>query len=144
MLRNILDGYRGVFDFHGRVRRKVYRHFAVFHAALSYLVFRPLLHWGSGMLRLHGTTTITPGTIDTITTGVFILVFWLPILAILVRRVHDTNSSGWYILFPGFLFIPPIAVVAAFIKPVPAEGGANRFGPDPRSPDIEQIKQIFE
>jgi len=136
--RPVLDGYSGAFNYRGRVRRQAYGVFVVFHTLLSYFVLSPLLQWGGKMLHLHGLPDATPSTLDFLALIVFTLVLDLPIISILVRRFHDGNTSGWYVLFPGLLWLCPLAVVAAFIAPVPRGGGANRFGPDPRFPDIDQ------
>jgi uncharacterized membrane protein YhaH (DUF805 family) len=48
----------------------------------------------------------------------------LPSLAVAVRRMHDTDHSGWWILVPVANF------VFALIEGTP---GPNRFGPDPKA-----------
>jgi uncharacterized membrane protein YhaH (DUF805 family) len=49
----------------------------------------------------------------------------VPGLAIGVRRMHDTDHSGWWLL------LPPVAFVFACLGSTPA---ANRFGPVPIPP----------
>lgn len=144
MFEHILDGYRGAFKYHGRVRRKAYGIFVAVHTFLSWFVLLPLLLWANEMARLYSPTMATQTTVGLLVVVIFVLAFWLPIISILVRRFHDANISGWYVLFFALLSLALLAVVAAFIKPVPAEGGANRFGPDPRLPDVDQIQKIFE
>jgi uncharacterized membrane protein YhaH (DUF805 family) len=62
--------------------------------------------------------------------------FWLatfiPGLAVLVRRLHDTDSSGWWLL----LALIPLLGMIALIVWLSLEGseGSNRFGPDPLQP----------
>jgi uncharacterized membrane protein YhaH (DUF805 family) len=62
-------------------------------------------------------------------TGIFQLVTLLPNLAIAVRRLHDTDRTGWWILLA---FIPVIGFIVLLIWFI-AKGtdGPNRFGPDP-------------
>ena len=52
--------------------------------------------------------------------------------AILVKRWHDRNKSGWYYFI---LFIPLVGVIWTFIEAgcLPGTTGANRYGPQPRS-----------
>jgi uncharacterized membrane protein YhaH (DUF805 family) len=62
--------------------------------------------------------------------------FWLatliPYLAVSVRRLHDTDSSGWWLLLA---FIPFFGILALIVW-LSLEGskGYNRFGPDPLQP----------
>jgi uncharacterized membrane protein YhaH (DUF805 family) len=64
--------------------------------------------------------------------------FWLatiiPDLAVTVRRLHDTDSSGWWILLG---LIPLIGVIVLIVWWC-QEGsrGYNRFGADPLQPAL--------
>ena len=63
---------------------------------------------------------------------------FLPSLAVLVRRLHDTNTSGWWVVIPLIgIAIPPIAVIALigwialFVQTCRrGTAGANRVGPE--------------
>ncbi|GIM86546.1 DUF805 domain-containing protein [Salinispora arenicola] len=58
------------------------------------------------------------------------LAYLLPLLAVIVRRLHDTDSSGWWLLIGIVPFIGGIILlVFAAIK---GTSGPNRFGPDPK------------
>lgn len=71
--------------------------------------------------------------------GMFILYFLLslgisiPSLAVLVRRLHDTDKSGWLMLVT---LIPLIGGILLLVW-VCSRGtvGENRFGPDPLAGD---------
>jgi uncharacterized membrane protein YhaH (DUF805 family) len=52
-----------------------------------------------------------------------IFLFILPCISAGVRRMHDCNKSGWFIL------VPIYSIILAF---KPGTVGPNRFGPDPR------------
>ena len=45
--------------------------------------------------------------------------FWIPGLAVSIRRMHDVDKSGWFILVPIYGFI--LSVTAGTV-------GSNRFG----------------
>ncbi|HEY2403027.1 MAG TPA: DUF805 domain-containing protein [Steroidobacteraceae bacterium] len=60
---------------------------------------------------------------------VFFLVTYIPNIAIGVRRLHDLDASGWWILLS---FIPIIGMIALLIWfATKGTDGPNRFGQDP-------------
>lgn len=62
-------------------------------------------------------------------TGIFALATLLPSVGVSVRRLHDTNRSGWWLL----LFLIPLigTIVAIILLSLKGTEGENRFGPDP-------------
>jgi len=61
--------------------------------------------------------------------GIFLLVTFLPTLAVSVRRFHDMDRTGWWILIE---LVPNIGFIVAFFwYMVPGTDGDNRFGPRP-------------
>lgn len=59
---------------------------------------------------------------------VLILPFVLPLIAVAVRRLHDTGRSGWWYL----LLIVPLANIALYVFwALPGEPRENRYGPVP-------------
>ena len=57
-------------------------------------------------------------------------VFGLPMVALQVRRMHDQDKSGWWVL--GFC-LPYIGMgFVLYFMVQPGTWGPNRFGPDPR------------
>jgi uncharacterized membrane protein YhaH (DUF805 family) len=72
---------------------------------------------------------IAPGsTIQPLTTIAYLATF-LPGLAVSIRRLHDTDHSGWWILLG---FVPLIGAIVLLVW-FCSRGtiGTNRFGPDP-------------
>lgn len=58
----------------------------------------------------------------------------LPSLAVAVRRLHDTDRSGWWLLIG---FIPLIGAIVLLIWYVTrGTPGDNRYGPDPLGADL--------
>jgi len=45
--------------------------------------------------------------------------FWIPGLAVSIRRMHDVDKSGWFVLVPIYGFI---------LSVTPGTVGSNRFG----------------
>ncbi|KKW91103.1 DUF805 domain-containing protein [Sphingobium chungbukense] len=62
-------------------------------------------------------------------TGLFALAMLIPQLAVSVRRLHDTDRTGWWLLIVVFPFIGSIVLLIFLI--MSGTRGANRFGPDP-------------
>jgi uncharacterized membrane protein YhaH (DUF805 family) len=60
--------------------------------------------------------------------GIFDLITFLPSLAVAVRRLHDTDRTGWWLLI-ALTGIGAILLIIWFcFRGTP---GPNRFGPDP-------------
>jgi len=62
------------------------------------------------------------------------VVYWLailiPSLAVTVRRLHDSNLSGWWLLIS---FVPFGGIVLLVFYILASTPGANRFGPNPNA-----------
>lgn len=59
---------------------------------------------------------------------IFIAVLLLPSIAVAVRRLHDADLSGWWMLL---IFSGIGIVVLLWLQTLPSTPCANRFGPDP-------------
>lgn len=66
--------------------------------------------------------------------GLAFLGLLIPMFAVHVRRLHDTNRSAWWLLIS---FIPLIGSVVLLVFSV-LEGtrGSNEYGPDPKGPSL--------
>ena len=62
-------------------------------------------------------------------TGLFALVMLIPHLAVSVRRLHDGDRSGWWLLIVLFPFIGSIVLLIFLV--MGGTRGPNRFGADP-------------
>jgi uncharacterized membrane protein YhaH (DUF805 family) len=69
--------------------------------------------------------------------GFFCLI--IPNIAVRVRRLHDQDRSGWFVL----LFIIPYigSVIAIIFMCIRGTSGHNRFGPDPYEGDY--LEEVF-
>jgi uncharacterized membrane protein YhaH (DUF805 family) len=108
-------------QFTGRARRKEYWSFFLLILA-AYIVAGIV----DGIL---GMSTLVGGVYGPLTllTALF---FFIPSLAVGVRRLHDTNRSGWWILIG---FIPLIgALVLIYFFILEGTRGPNQYGPDPK------------
>ena len=105
-------------DFRGRSRRKEYWMFILLN-----LVFSLLVGFAFGLL---GAVFHQPliGVL-----AYFYSVFtFLPSMSAAIRRMHDVDFRGWWILF---LFVNFVLLV------LPGTQGPNRFGADPKSAQME-------
>ena len=61
---------------------------------------------------------------------IYALGVFLPGLAVAVRRLHDTNHSGWWLLIS---LVPVIGIIILIVFWVQdSHPGANDFGPNPK------------
>ncbi len=62
--------------------------------------------------------------------GLVSLALLLPSLGVSVRRLHDTDRSGWWLLI---LLVPLIGVIVLLVFSVSdSTPGSNRFGASPK------------
>jgi uncharacterized membrane protein YhaH (DUF805 family) len=66
-----------------------------------------------------------------------ILGMFLPSLAVAVRRLHDTDSSGWWYLLYVIPYVGGLIMFVWFC--IKGTSGPNRFGPDPLQPDVSEV-----
>ena len=71
----------------------------------------------------EGLFGIAAETDESILALLFQLAILVPTLAVGVRRMHDTDHSGWWVI------VPIANVVFLFME---GTRGANRFGADPK------------
>ena len=106
--------------FEGRARRKEYWFFVLFNV-LAIIVLE-ILDVVLG--------TFSKETGFGLLSGLYAIAVLLPSLAVTVRRLHDTDRSGWWILIN---FIPLIgAIVLLIFTLLDGTPGSNRFGPSPK------------
>lgn len=62
--------------------------------------------------------------------GIFMLGVLIPAIAANVRRLHDTDKSGWWLLIS---LVPFIGIILIYFLAISGTPGDNRFGPAPTS-----------
>ena len=140
--RNITEHY---VDFQGRARRQEFWYYI-----LAYVVVYVVLGIVQSVMGTHALT------------GLLSLALFLPTLGISVRRLHDTDRTGWWVLLaaiPSALLmllagmalvtgaytmmfltatvLPILALAAAALLiywyAQPGTAGQNQYGPDPKA-----------
>lgn len=124
-------------DFQGRSRRLEYWMFVLFTTIL-YVAFFAV----AAMLGAFGDMAGVTGADPTVSTSfvlamglslLLIAVLLIPSLAVIVRRFHDQNLTGWFALLS---LIPYLGGLIIFVfMLLPGTRGPNKFGPDPKGGD---------
>jgi uncharacterized membrane protein YhaH (DUF805 family) len=107
--------------FSGRSRRKEYWYFVLFSVIVSLVL--------SAIDLLLG--TFSSSTNVGLLSGIYGLAIIVPSIAVSVRRLHDIDRTGWWVLIGLVPVIGPIVLlVFAVLDGTPGE---NRFGPNPKA-----------
>jgi uncharacterized membrane protein YhaH (DUF805 family) len=107
-------------DFSGRARRKEFWLFNLLFAFLG-IVFS----WIDALLVISGTSPWQTSFL----TYIFIFAFFIPMIAVAVRRLHDTNRKGWWLL----IYLIPVIGQIWFLVLMCFRSNRedNRFGGNP-------------
>ena len=63
------------------------------------------------------------------------LALLIPMLAVTVRRLHDTSKSGWYVLVG---LIPLVGGIILLVWTVQDSHGPNEHGPSPKGAPMQE------
>jgi len=114
----ISSGFRNYIGFSGRAARSEYWYWVLFILLLQ------IVAWLIDMT-LFGFNTTGVNPISSLLS----LATFLPGLAVSIRRLHDIDRVGWWVLLG---LIPVIGwIVLIYWACLRGTVGANRFGPDP-------------
>ncbi|QDU51687.1 DUF805 domain-containing protein [Gimesia panareensis] len=106
-------------EFSGRARRKEYWMFALMNFLISILISI-----------VGGLIGKSDGLIAVSLSGVYTLFIFLPSLAVTVRRLHDTNKSGWWFFI---VFVPLVGpIVLLIFMVIDSDPDTNAYGPNPK------------
>ncbi len=123
--------------FWGRSQRKEYWMFVLFVVLGSIVCTTLDVQLGLGG-HAYSYTANLPGDYSAwsdvhggVLTDIFSLAMLIPSIAVAVRRLHDLDKSGWWLLIE---LIPLVGWIVILVWAC-TEGtrGPNRFGPDPRA-----------
>ena len=161
-------------EFSGRSRRMEYWMFQLFLFLVYMAIIVLMMVVGGGALMSAGDPTAMAAAggaamIIFAVYGLFALAMFIPSLAVTVRRLHDTDRSGWWILAPisGYVIMLIGAAMAAASPDNPGIGGIfamvgmiaviglgitllvfmflegtrgpNKYGPDPKGEALDQV-----
>ena len=112
----IKSGFNNYVGFTGRARRSEYWYWILFVVIVSFAV---------GLL--GGVNSDFSNVIS----GIVSLALFLPGLAMAVRRLHDTNRSGWFVLLALIPLVGFIILLVFYVQG--GTPGDNRFGANPKA-----------
>ena len=106
--------------FNGRARRKEYWYFVLFNIIIGIVL---------GIIdNVIGTFSAEAGM--GLLGGIYTLAILIPGIAVSVRRLHDTDRTGWWLLIG---LIPLIGAIVLFVFMVlDSEPGDNQYGSNPK------------
>ncbi len=111
----IQSGFRNYVTFSGRASRSEYWY---------WVLFAMLVALAAGILDSAIFADTKPQPIG----GVTSLILFLPGLSMGIRRLHDIDRTGWWMLIAFTIIGIVLLFVWACMRGTP---GSNRFGPDP-------------
>jgi uncharacterized membrane protein YhaH (DUF805 family) len=124
--------YRNFFNFQGRARRSEYWWFFLFNILAGIVIGIVEVALGLGA----GTMSSGPGEVSMNFAGGPLSIIWslvniIPGIAVGIRRLHDTDRSGWWT----FIALIPLIGFILLIVWYASNGtaGSNRFGNDPKA-----------
>jgi uncharacterized membrane protein YhaH (DUF805 family) len=106
--------------FGGRSRRKEYWYFVLFSVIVSLVL--------SAIDALLG--TFSSSTNVGLLGGIYGLAIIVPSIAVSVRRLHDIDRTGWWILINLVPIVGSIVLLVFYV--LDGTPGQNRFGPNPK------------
>ena len=113
-LKVVRDNYA---NFNGRASRQEYWMFILFN-----FIFTIVVGFIDGFLSLGFLSLL------------YLLAILIPGLAVLVRRLHDVNKSGWWFFI---IFIPIIgAIWMLILLCTDGNPGENSYGPSPKAAPV--------
>ena len=121
----IKSGYQNYVNFSGRSSRSAFWWWVLFQIIVSILI---------GVVEGGGSSQMGGGLMEASYNAGPIGIIWslanlLPGIAVSVRRMHDIDKSGWWVLIS---IIPLVGWIIYIVWACQkGTGGANRFGADP-------------
>ena len=114
----VLKNYVG---FRGRARRKEYWMFSLFNFVIAFCI-----GFVESLLAMGSESMLGPASL------LFAVAVTIPGIAVMVRRLHDTDRSGWWF----WVALVPVLGTLALLYFMLQEGtkGSNQYGSDPKNP----------
>ena len=106
--------------FTGRARRKEYWMFVLWNFIVSFVI--------GIIIGLASVLANAPALSSVV--WLYVLAVLLPSLAVAVRRLHDTNRGGWWLLICLVPLVGAIMILVFMVQD--GTPGDNKYGPNPK------------
>ena len=115
-----LEVLRKYLVFEGRARREEYWYFILFNILAGIIL---------GVVdNMTGTLNLETGM--GFLSGLYSLAVLIPTIAVAIRRLHDTDRSGWWLLIALIPVIGGLVLLVFFV--LDGTPGSNQYGPNPK------------
>ncbi len=116
-----IEGLKKYAQFSGRSRRKEYWFFILFNAIIAIIL----------AVIDNATGNYEPETGAGLLGGIYGLAVLIPTIAVSVRRLHDTDRSGWWLLLA---LIPVIGgLILLYFMFIDSMAEENQYGANPKA-----------
>ncbi len=125
-----LEVFKRFSDYSGRSRRKEFWYFMLFH----FIILFSLASLQENYIDSKANDVFS------VLLGVYLLIVFIPFFGVIVRRLHDSGKSGWYL----FIYLVPIVgpITTIVLLCFDSEYGPNKYGDNPKG--IGNEKDEFE
>jgi uncharacterized membrane protein YhaH (DUF805 family) len=126
-------------DFNGRARRKEYWMFVLFNFIIMFGgmivlgIIAQIIESMTFTVSADSQVAQAKGSgngVVAIVVILYVLATIIPSLAVAVRRLHDTNQSGWMMLIGLIPVLGGIWLLMSMVEE--GDKGDNKYGPDPK------------
>lgn len=123
-MQEFLSVLRKYNDFKGRATRKEYWMFQL----IGFLIPLPVVLLAEASLILSGHNLFL--VVLDVLLIIYLLVIFVAGLAVLVRRLHDTNRSGWWFFISMLPYVGGLILLVFLV--LDSQPGENQYGPNPK------------
>ncbi len=106
--------------FNGRARRKEYWYFLLFNIIISFVF--GIIDGVTGSFSAEAGMGLLG--------GIYMLIVLIPGIAVSIRRLHDTDRSGWWLLIGLIPLIGSIVLLVFLVQD--SKPSENQFGANPK------------
>ena len=143
----VQSGFRRVIDFDGRSSRSEFNYWLLFLfliQLMSIIIDPPdPIILPDNESQISDTNSSENVVYDPLNSRLFSFLYFtmlLPTTSLAIRRFHDVNKSGWYVLLPFTIIgVLPYYYFTSFVK---GSSGENKYGSDPLENNIFNTIQV--
>ena len=129
LVQSLIAAFKNYVNFSGRASRGNYWWYVLAYVIVTIvLIYLDKLLFGGGETTMDTTDGVSVSFSGGALTTIWLLANIIPAISIAVRRLHDTDRSGWMYLL---IFVPIVQFYLIYLLVIKGTAGDNRFGADP-------------